>query len=89
MDYSAKEMIKNRKSVRTFSGKPLSAADKAKVEEHMRAAGNPWNVPIAICHFDLVMSENGITGNFINSAPGIEVPKNTYYITTFEPVDHK
>lgn len=63
MNYSAKEMIKNRRSVRTFNGEPLKAADKAKMEEHVKSSDNPWNVPIGFRILDA--SENGLSSPVI------------------------
>lgn len=63
MKYSAKKMIKGRRSVRTFNGNPLSAADKAKLEEHLKNASNPWNVPIGFRILDA--SENGLSSPVI------------------------
>ncbi|MBR4090932.1 MAG: nitroreductase, partial [Mogibacterium sp.] len=69
MKYSAKEMIKNRRSIRTFNGEPLKAEDKAKLEEHVRNTGNPWNVPIEFRILDA--SENGLSSPVIKG-------ENTY-----------
>lgn len=63
MKYSAKEMIKNRRSVRTFNGEPLKAADKAKLEEHLRDLDNPWNVPVKFRLLDA--SGNGLSSPVI------------------------
>lgn len=46
MPYSAKEMIKKRKSVRTFDGRPLSRAHVQALEQHIRTAENPFGVPV-------------------------------------------
>ncbi|MBR1986461.1 MAG: nitroreductase family protein [Mogibacterium sp.] len=69
MKYSAKEMIKNRRSIRTFNGEPLKAEDKAKLEEHVRNTDNPWNVPIEFRILDA--SENGLSSPVIKG-------ENTY-----------
>lgn len=63
MEYSAKKMIKDRRSVRTFSREPLSAADKVKLEEHLKNISNPWNVPIEFKLLDA--SENGLSSPVI------------------------
>lgn len=47
------------------------------------------DIGIAICHFDSVIKENGIKGNYIACDPEIETPENTFYITTFEITDHQ
>lgn len=47
MSYSAKEMIKRRKSVRTFDGKPLSEAHVSAMEQHINNAANPFGVQVS------------------------------------------
>ena len=42
------------------------------------------DVGIALSHFDLTMSENSVSGDFVFADPGIAVPGNVYYITTYE-----
>ena len=46
MKFSAKNMIRQRRSVRTFDGKPLSAEDRNKLEEYLGALTNPFDVPV-------------------------------------------
>ena len=46
MSFSAKELIKQRKSVRTFDGKPLSEEDKKELENYIGALANPFDVPV-------------------------------------------
>ena len=46
MSFSAKEVIRSRKSVRTYDGRPLSGADKAALEDFLRSAANPFDVPV-------------------------------------------
>ena len=46
MSYSVKEMIRKRKSVRTFNGACLKAADRAKLEQFIRNQTNPFAVPV-------------------------------------------
>ena len=45
------------------------------------------DVGIALCHFDLVMEENGAAGRFLFEAPQIKMPENVYYIATYERID--
>ena len=42
------------------------------------------DVGIALCHFDLVMKENGSSGQFVFDNPGLELPENVFYVTTYE-----
>lgn len=46
MNFSVKDMIKQRKSVRTFDGKPLSEADRKKLEEYLNTLVDPFDVPV-------------------------------------------
>lgn len=46
MTFSAKDMIKQRKSVRTFDGKPLSDADRKSLESFVSSIDNPFGVPV-------------------------------------------
>ena len=47
MTYPAKEMIKKRKSVRTFDGTALRPEDARKILAFAEKADNPYNVPIS------------------------------------------
>ena len=38
---------------------------------------------IALAHFDLVRQEAGINGEFVSRDPGLSIPANTLYITSF------
>ena len=42
------------------------------------------DIGIALAHFDLTMSENSMSGDFVFADPGITVPENVYYIVTYE-----
>ncbi len=46
MIFSAKDMIRQRKSVRTFDGRPLSDADRNKLEDYINTLTNPFAVPV-------------------------------------------
>ena len=46
MTFSAKDMIRQRKSVRTYDGRPLSAADREKLENYINTLTNPFHVPV-------------------------------------------
>ena len=46
MTFSAKEMIKQRKSVRTFDGKTLSDEDRKNLESYVHSLTNPFGVKV-------------------------------------------
>ncbi|MBR1709460.1 MAG: nitroreductase family protein [Clostridia bacterium] len=46
MSFSAKEMIRKRKSVRSFDGRALRSEDRAALEQFIRAEENPFGVPV-------------------------------------------
>lgn len=46
MQFSAKEMIRKRKSVRSFDGAPLRASDRAALESFTQTLENPFGVPV-------------------------------------------
>ena len=46
MDNSIKDVIRKRKSVRTFDGKSLLPEDRQKLEEYVKTLDNPFDVPI-------------------------------------------
>ena len=46
MSFSAKEMILQRKSVRTFDGKTLSEEDRKNLEGYIQSPANPFGVPV-------------------------------------------
>ncbi len=46
MNFSAKEMIKKRRSVRTFDGNTLSEEDRKKFEDYISVYTNPFDVPV-------------------------------------------
>ena len=46
MAFSAKNMIRQRRSVRTFDGRPLSGADRNKLEDYINTLTNPFDVPV-------------------------------------------
>lgn len=47
-----KEIIRTRKSVRTFDGKPLSAEDKTKILNYVETIANPYNIPVKFVWLD-------------------------------------
>lgn len=46
MTFSAKDMIRQRKSVRTFDGKPLTVDDRNKLAAYINELSNPFGVPV-------------------------------------------
>lgn len=46
MDTSLKTIIRDRKSVRSFDGRPLAAEDKQKLESYVAKLENPFGIPI-------------------------------------------
>ena len=46
MDLSARDMIKQRKSVRTFDGRELSDSDRKNLNEYISCLDNPFHVPV-------------------------------------------
>lgn len=46
MDFTVKDIIRGRKSVRTFSGETLRSEDKRKLEEFLKMVDNPFGIPI-------------------------------------------
>ena len=41
------ELIRKRRSVRTFDGKPLSMGDRSALETYTMSMTNPFSIPIA------------------------------------------
>ena len=62
--------------VHFFEAKSLKDSDIGDVQK--------LDVGIALCHFDLVMKENGFSGQFIFGNPGLKLPENVFYVTTYE-----
>jgi len=66
MALSMKELMRHRKSVRTFDGRPLTDGDRRSLEEAVSALGNPFGVPVT---FRLLNAkENGLTSPVIVGA---------------------
>ena len=59
MSNSIKDTICNRKSIRTFDGRKITAEDKSKLEEIIRTADNPFGVPVDFMLLDA--KENGLS----------------------------
>ena len=46
------EIIRGRKSVRTFDGRPLSADDRQRLERYAQAISNPFGIPVRFVFLD-------------------------------------
>ena len=46
------EIIKGRKSVRSFDGRPLSAEDKEKLTQYAAGITNPFDIPVEFVFLD-------------------------------------
>ena len=66
MLFPAKEMIRNRKSVRSFDGAPLRAEDRAALEAFTQTLENPFGVPVEFRLLDT--KEHGISSPVIAGA---------------------
>ena len=49
---SVRDIIRRRKSVRTYSGEALRSEDRKKLDEFLRALGNPFGVPVEFRFLD-------------------------------------
>ena len=61
------ELIKTRKSVRTFDGRPLSAEDKARLERYTESISNPFGVPVRFVLLDA--AEKGLSSPVLSGEP--------------------
>ena len=69
MTFSAKDMIRQRKSVRTFDGRSLSDADRKQLEDYINTLTNPFDVPVEFSLLDA--KEHNLSSHVI-------VGENTY-----------
>ena len=74
-----KECIRQRQSVRTFDGRPLTAADRKMLEDYLSALTNPFDVPITFRLLDT--KEYGLSSPVIVGA-------DTYLAAKAEKVPH-
>ncbi len=58
------ELIKSRKSVRTFDGRPLTAEDKERLERYMETVPNPFGIPVRFVLLDA--KEHGLSSPVIS-----------------------
>ena len=79
MSFPAKEVIKNRKSVRSFDGKPLSEEDKAALWQYLKGLTAPFGVKVEFRLLDA--GENGLSSPVIIGA-------RTYFAAKAERTGH-
>jgi len=79
MVFSATEMIKQRKSVRTFDGRELTAADRESLSDYISRMDNPFHVPVDFCLLDA--KEYDLSSPVISGA-------NTYMAAKVKRVEH-
>lgn len=53
------ELVKSRKSVRTFDGRPLGAEERKKLESYLETISNPFGVPVRFVLLDA--KEHGLS----------------------------
>lgn len=46
MEYSVKNVIRNRRSVRTYNGEGLRGEDRDKIETYLKTIENPFDIPV-------------------------------------------
>lgn len=63
MSFPAKEMITQRRSVRTFDGRPLSDEDRKDIENYISTLSNPFGIPVTFRYLNA--DENHITSPVI------------------------
>ena len=79
MIFPAKEMIRKRKSVRSFDGQPLKDADRAALEHYLATVSNPFGVPLEFRLLDTKthgVSSPVVTGADTYIAAKVERSKN-------------
>ncbi|MDE7250097.1 MAG: hypothetical protein K2N82_09465, partial [Lachnospiraceae bacterium] len=52
MENSVKDIIRRRKSVRTFNGAALRKEDRRKLEQYLETLDNPFAVPVEFRFLD-------------------------------------
>ena len=66
MQKSIQEIIKNRRSVRTFDGEPISQKHLDEMNTFLKNSDNPFHIPVEFHIFDA--KENGLTSPVIVGA---------------------
>jgi len=57
------ELIKTRKSVRTFDGRPLTEEDRKALEDYASTITNPYDIPVSFLFLDA--ADNGLSSPVI------------------------
>ena len=57
------ELIRTRRSVRTFDSRPLSPEDREKIAAHVKSIPNPYNIPVEFVLLDA--KEHGLSSPVI------------------------
>ncbi len=73
------EVIKTRKSVRTFDGRPLTEEDKQALIDYAAAITNPYGIPVTFVFLDA--AEHGLSSPVING-------EQLYVAGKIAPVPH-
>lgn len=60
------ELIRTRRSVRTFDSRPLSPEDREKIASHVKSIRNPYNIPVEFVLLDA--DEHGLSSPVITGA---------------------
>ncbi len=58
------ELIRTRKSIRTFDGRPLSKEDKKALSDYAKTITNPYGIPVSFVFLDA--EEHGLSSPVIN-----------------------
>ena len=61
------KIIKERKSIRTFDGNPVSAEDRERLEQYIRTITNPFGVPVRFVLLDA--KEHNLSSPVLNGEP--------------------
>ena len=61
------EIIKSRKSVRSFDEKPLSGEDRSRLERYLETIANPFGIPVRFVLLDA--KENGLSSPVLTGEP--------------------
>ncbi len=60
------ELIKSRKSVRSYDGRALSSEDRARLERYARSIANPFGIPVEFRFLDA--AEHGLSSPVVSGA---------------------
>ena len=60
------ELIKSRKSVRSYDGRPISSEDRAKLEAYTKTVANPFDIPVEFLFLDA--AKHGLSSPVVSGA---------------------